>query len=688
MGLVGVILAFFIGLRVMDRLYPPELSRYHTTSGEVHAADGRLMRLFTVEDGILRRAAHIEDVDPLYLHMLVAYEDKRYYEHGGIDYLALARALWQAVKHGEVVSGASTLTMQTARLLEPRPRTVRSKLIEMFRAWQLERRFSKREILEIYLTLAPFGGNIEGVKAAAYAYLGHDGTRLTADEAALLVILPQSPTRLRPDRHADRAKTARNKVLNRVAADIGLDARVHDLALRAPVPDNRHHLTIVAPHLAARLRMGGLKGVAVTPVDYGLQTELERLVKVRAGAVHKRASAAILVVENRSRHVLAYVGSAGIDAPSRLGYVDMVSALRSPGSTLKPFIYGMAFDRGLAHAETRVRDEERRFGSYAPSNFMDRHYGDVSIREALVRSLNVPAVAVLDRLGPVAFAAEMRSAGVVFRLPGNEPPGLAVALGGVGMSLEGLAQLYTALASDGLVRPLVYELSKPPVLPATGEILTAHARLTLSNILSAARPPEDRLPDAYHSRARPLAYKTGTSYGFRDAWAIGYDADFTVAVWVGRADGTPLPGHFGASTAAPILFDVFDRLPASAAPEWATGSGDRRSFKDLPPALKYFDAPERLMLAGAGEQRLSIKFPLDGSVIEIQKADMVLSLSAHGGARPLQWFVDGRPLKTNRWSRQASFRLESEGFYQITVADAVGQTAHARIRAALRPPSR
>ena len=687
-GVAGLFFSLLAGFFILDHLYPPDLTRYENTSDEMHAADGRLMRLFNVEDGLIRRQVSFEEVDPLYIHMLVAYEDKRFFDHAGVDVFALARALWQAVRHGEVVSGASTLTMQTARLLEPRPRTLVSKFIEMFRALQLERQFSKREILEIYLTLAPYGGNLEGIKAAAEAYFGHEAAHLTPDEAALLVILPQSPTRLRPDRRAESARKARNKVLRRVAGEIGMAPDLRALALAAPVPNVRHEIPVLAPHLAVRLVLDGLGGQMDTTLDYGLQQQLERLVKVRAGSVHARASAAVLVVHNESRRVLAYVGSADFGDTERRGYVDMVTAMRSPGSTLKPFIYGMAIDRGLVHAETHVRDEPRSFGNYAPGNFMDRHYGEVSVREALVRSLNVPAVAVLDRIGPVAFTEELREAGAMLRLPGTEPPGLAVALGGVGTSLESLTELYSALASDGILRPLVYLLDAPAVIPAKGEIMSAGTRQTIGNMLSDARPPEDRLPEAYQKRSRPVAYKTGTSYGFRDAWAIGYDADYTVAVWVGRADGTPLPGHFGAGTAAPILFDVFDRLPTGDAADWARAPGDRRAFADLPPALKYFDRPERLMLAGAGHERLDITFPRDGSVLELKDGSLSLALEANGGVRPLQWFVDGKPLMSNRWSRQVSYTLESEGFYQLTVKDAGGQSATVQVRAVSPAQSR
>jgi penicillin-binding protein 1C len=679
-GAAGLLLLLVAAFFALDRLSPLQLDRYHNTSDEMLSSDGRLMRLFTVEDGLVRRQVSLEEVDPLFIRMLVAYEDKRFLEHSGVDMLALVRALAQAAWHGEVVSGASTLTMQAERLLEPRPRTLRSKVIEMFRAWQLEYHFSKEDILEIYLTLAPYGGNIEGIKAAAFSYFGQEAAELSPDQAALLVILPQAPTRLRPDRYAARATLARNKVLNRVADDIGLDARITALALAAPVPAVRQEVDMVAPHLAARLVLAGHGGRTQTTIDRDMQAELERLVGVRLAAVHDRASAAVLVVHNRSRRVLAYVGSAGFGDRARRGYVDMVTATRSPGSTLKPFIYGMAIEHGLAHAETRMRDEPRSFGGYAPGNFMDRHYGEVSMREALVRSLNVPAVAALERLGPVAFTETLREAGVRLRLPGDEPAGLAVALGGVGTSLESLVEMYAALADDGVVRPLVYLRDDPGAIPPAGEILSAATRRTVGNMLAGVRPPEDRLPPDYQNRRRAVAYKTGTSYGFRDMWAIGYDGDYTVGVWIGRPDGTPLPGHFGASTAAPVLFDVFDRLPASVPGDWARAPGDRRGYAELPPALKYFDRPERLMLAGAGVSRLGISFPLDGSVVELAQENMRLSLQADGGARPLQWFVDGKPIPTSRWAQQASFTLRGEGFYQVTVMDAGGQVASSTIR--------
>ncbi len=682
--LAGFVIGCIALVAIIDRTNPPDMTRFETRSIEVRASDGSLLRVFPVEDGRLRQQVTLEEVDPLFISMLLAFEDKRFYTHGGVDARALIRALYQAAANGEIVSGASTLTMQVARLLEPRPRTIGAKIVEMFRAWQLEWRFSKRQILEIYLTLAPYGGNLEGIKAASVAYLGHDTRHMTPEEAALLVALPQSPTRLRPDRHSDAAFTARNKVLRRVAPIIGLDAHLADLAAKVPVGAKRYRPAIIAPHASSRLRFArsGTDVVINTTLDISLQKRLEHLAQGGARRVHEQASAAILVVDNRSRTVLAYVGSAGIGEKRRLGYVDMVRAVRSPGSTLKPFIYGMAFDEGLAAPETRLRDEPRNFGGYTPSNFHDRHYGEVSIAEALIRSLNIPAVAVLDRVGPVVFTQRLQDQGVPLALPGTEVPGLAIALGGLGMTLEDLTAMYAALADDGVVKPLGLLPDRRSDAVTGQPLLRQPARHAVARILAGIRPPEGRLVAT--APVRQIAYKTGTSYGFRDAWAIGFDRDYTVGVWLGRADGTPIPGHFGVSSAAPVLFDVFDHLEKSAPAPWAEtieATYANLNFQALPPGLKYFDRAERLIEVGAHVPNLNIAFPAPESVLEITGDTTPLTLLAHGGKRPLQWFVDGVPLPSSRWARKASYQLQSEGFYSVTVVDALGQRSVAKIRA-------
>jgi len=674
----GLLVAAFL---VLDALYPPNLERYQTVSRKVVAADGSLLRVFQIENGRLRLAVSLDEIDPLFTRMLIAYEDKRFHRHAGIDPLAVARASWQAVAAGEVVSGASTLTMQVARLLEPRRRTVAAKMTEMFRAFQLEHHFSKRQILEIYLTLAPYGGNIEGIKAASLAYFGHDGRHLTPDEAALLVVLPQSPAALRPDRHPQQAAKARNKVLDRVATDIHLDAHLVTLAKAAPVPDQRQQPSLLAAHLAARLHTSQPQDRIVTHIDASLQKRLERLAGATAESLHPNASAAILVVENNSRHVVAYVGSAGFTKKQRAGFVDMVTAIRSPGSTLKPFIYGKAFDRGLAHPRTLIMDEPRRFGTYAPTNFMDIFHGELPIAEALQRSLNVPAVAVLNRLGPVRFAEELRRTGARLHLPGQEPPGLALALGGVGMSLEDLVMLYAALADNGEVRPLVLSSAAqdaPNVSDRTALLLTANSQAALRDILSGVRSPNDRLPARYQPTPRKIAFKTGTSYGFRDAWAIGFDGAHTVGIWLGRPDGTPLPGHFGNNTAAPVLFDAFDMLPASPIPQAPAGAPTATS---LPPSLRYFDKPQLSSVTGRRVSPLMLVFPLSETVVDIGDGTVPVMFSVTGGDLPLQWFVDGEPIRTSRWSRHAATRLPHPGFYKVSVLDRNGNRVSARFTA-------
>ncbi|WP_417456140.1 penicillin-binding protein 1C [Kordiimonas sp.] len=686
--LAGFVLGCVALLAVLDELNPPDMTRFETRSLEVRASGGELLRVFPVEDGRLRQQVSLDEVDPLFIAMLLAFEDKRFYHHGGVDGRALARAMYQAVTSGEVVSGASTLTMQVAKLLEPRSRTVGAKIIEMFRAWQLEGRFSKKQILEMYLTLAPYGGNLEGIKAASSAYFGHDTKHMTPEEAALLVALPQSPTRLRPDRHSADARRARDKVLKRVAPLVGLDPHLAKLAADVPVASVRHVPDIVAAHAASRLRFArsNTDMVLHTTLDFVLQKRLERLALSGARGVHEQASAAILVVDNKTRTIKAYVGSAGIGEGRRLGYVDMVRAVRSPGSTLKPFIYGMAFDEGLAAPETRLRDEPRNFGGYTPNNFMDRHYGEVSIAEALALSLNVPAVAVLDRLGPVNFAQRLRDQKIPLVLPGAEKAGLAIALGGLGMTLEDLTAMYAALADDGVVRPLKLQQAGAEDHLPDHALMRPPARFAVARILANISPPEGRLvPNS--ATQRQIAYKTGTSYGFRDAWAIGFDGDHTVGVWLGRADGTPIPGHFGAASAAPLLFDVFDNLEKGGPAPWEQAAQTAQAtsaFETLPPGLKYFDRAERLIEVGAHVASLNITFPVPDSVLEITGETTPLTLLAEGGKRPLQWFVDGVPVQSGRWARNASYQLRGEGFYGVTVVDALGQRSTAKIRA-VRP---
>ncbi len=668
------------------RLGPLDLGRAKAVSVLVTDRKGRLLRAYTAEGGIWRLPVGVDEVDPRYLRMLLAYEDKRFYEHSGVDIWAVARAAYQLLSNGRIVSGASTLTMQVARLLEGRhERTARGKLRQMLRAWQLERRFSKRQILGLYLLLAPFGGNLEGVRAATLAYFGKEPARLSLAEAALLVALPQSPEARRPDRHAKIARAARDRVLTRMAR-AGVISRAELAEARlAPMPRRRRAFPIHAPHLADRM-------VSETPalqehrltIDRDLQARLETLVREHAHRLGPRLSAALIVVAHKTGAVRAHVGSPGYLDGSRFGAIDMTRAIRSPGSTLKPFIYGLAFEAGLAHPETLIEDRPTRFGSYRPENFDGDYRGTVSIREALQLSLNVPAIKVLDAVGPVRLTSRFRRLGVRALVPGRGAPSIAIGLGGLGMTLEDLANLYSALARLGEGMSLSYR-QRPADAPLrkskAPRLMSALAAWYVGDILLGTLPPPT------HARAGGIAYKTGTSYGYRDAWAIGYDGRHVVAAWVGRPDGTPTPGLTGRTAAAPLLFDAFERLGRTRAPlPAAPRNAIFATSADLPPPLRRFRTSGRFETVGPYlRQPVQIAFPPDKAELPLAGAPgrrQPIMLKAEGGRMPLTWLVDGKPIAAPGHRRVAYWQPAGPGFVTLSVIDADGTSDRVRVRLA------
>jgi len=669
-------------LWALDRWLPPPIERAQQISVQVLDAQNRILRIFTVPPGVWRLPARPADVDPLFLTMLMAYEDQRFADHPGVDPLAVIRALGQWLRHGRIVSGASTLTMQAARLLEPHRRNLIGKIGEMLRALQLERRYTKDKILTFYLTLAPYGGNLEGVRIAALAWFGKEPARLTAAEAALLVVLPQAPSRLRPDRYPERAKAARNKVLARMA-QLGVLTRRQTLeAQEEPVPVRRHPLPFLAPHLADRLRAAHPEIIQHhTLIDRDLQRTLETLARQQHSALEAQSSIALLVITNRDRRVLAYIGASDFFDTRRAGQVDMVRAIRSPGSTLKPFIYGLGFDDLLIHPETLIEDIPTRFDNYTPTNFRNTYAGQLTVREALQRSLNIPAVAVLDQVGPARAAARLREVGLPLHWnTAHSQPGLPLALGGVGTTLEKLVTLYASFASDGRVAPLRLSPNDPENMGQP--LLSATACWYLSEILRNAPVPQNITPPAHAARPRFIAHKTGTSYGFRDAWALGFDADYTVGVWVGRPDGSPSPGHYGRNTAAPLLFRVFNLLPEPANPPRPPPAHALRvaSRQQLPEKLRSFRSRPVSKILGAPP--LGITFPVTGTLVELPSQDGALAelpLTAKGGIRPLRWLVNGQPLPADPWRREAFWSPDGEGQVRITVLDQSGQAARAEV---------
>jgi len=683
-----LVVAGVAGALALDRLHPPDLRRLAPTV-TVTARDGQVLRGFLSPDETWRLPTTRADVDPLYLATLMAYEDKRFPWHPGVDPLAVVRATAQAAWHGEVVSGASTLSMQAARLLEPRPRTLSSKLIEMARALQLTAHLGRDGVLNAYLTLAPFGGNIEGVRAAALAWWGKEPRRLTPGQAALLVALPQNPTAWRPDRHPQAARAARSKVLRRMVGAGVLTAAQAREAEAEPLPDVRQPMPLLAAHVARRLaaaRDPADPPVIPTTLDAALQARVESLVRAHADSLGDRVSVAALVVEAPTGAARAWVGSPGLLDTQRRGAIDMTQAPRSPGSALKPLIYGMAFEDGLLHPLTEIDDRPMRFGGgYTPENFGFAHHGRVTAAEALRRSLNVPAVAVLDRVGPMRFAARLTEAGVTPRRRGGlGTPGLPLALGGLGVTLEELVGLYATMAAGG-ERRTVRVQPTPPDTDDPVRILSEAAAWQVRAILAEAPPAAGFAPDDATRGGRAVAFKTGTSYGFRDAWAIGLDGDHVIGVWVGRADGTPIPGHIGRDTAAPLMRALFDLLPSPRHPVPGPpppGLLAVASPADLPPPLRRLTAPDagrRLTGPGTGADPLRLRFPPDGATLDWDQAALGLVLEADGGRRPYAWLVNGRPLETAPWHRGAQWRPDGRGQARVTVVDAAGRSAAAEI---------
>ncbi|CRM50047.1 MULTISPECIES: peptidoglycan glycosyltransferase PbpC [Pseudomonas] len=552
--LVSLLLVIAL-LWLADRIWPLPLPQ-DDLARVVLAEDGTPLWRFADADGVWRYPVHTREVSPYYLDAVLTYEDRWFYRHPGVNPLALVRATWQNLTGARVVSGGSTLSMQVARLLDPHSRTLQGKLRQLWRTAQLEWHLSKDEILTLYLNRAPFGGTLQGVAAASWAYLGKSPAQLTHAEAALLAVLPQAPSRLRPDRHPQRAQQARDKVLRRLAEFQVWPQSAVDEALEEPLLLAPRLEPSLAPLLARRLNRPDSPPLIRTTVDATLQRRLEDLLLGWRARLPEHTSAAILVVEEETMAVRAYLGSVDINDAKRFGHVDMINALRSPGSTLKPFLYGMALDDGLIHSESLLQDVPRRYGDYRPGNFSMGFTGAVPASTALSSSLNLPAVQLLEAYGPKRFAAQMRIGGMPLALPALAEPNLALILGGAGSRLEELVSGYSALARDGKSATLRLQ---PDDALRERPLLSPGAAWIVRRILSGQARP-DRDPRAELVQRPTLAWKTGTSYGFRDAWAIGVGPRYLIGVWIGRPDGTPVPGQFGLASAAPLMLQVHDVL--------------------------------------------------------------------------------------------------------------------------------
>ncbi len=652
-----IALALFVLL--MNRFYPLTLTPAQETSRTIVDHQGQWLYATTNPTQKWRFPVEISKLDPLYLQMLLRFEDKRFWDHYGLDPLAMGRAIWQLIKQGRITSGGSTITMQLARLLEPKPRTVRSKIIEIIRAFQLESTYTKEEILQAYLTLAPYGGNVEGVVGASMRYFGKLPYALSISEAATLVSLPQSPEHNRPDRHPKQSKTARDKVL-KIAKETGLlTPSLYTKATDTPITGRRFSFPRYAPHLSQRLLRRSDKMTIQTTLDSTLQQQLEQWAAQQGSRLPKGTTLASLIIQNHAASILAYLGSHDMFSPKVAGFVDMIPVPRSPGSALKPFIYGLGFEKHLIHPNTLIMDRETRFGDYLPHNYSREYTGEVSIAYALQHSLNIPAVKVLQKLGAQAFVERITTLTGKIQIPKKQAT-LPIALGGMGVSLWQVAQLYTALANGGSAPQLHYlprETNHTAILP----LLSRQASQMTTAILRAVSPPKGHRNSAYK-----IAYKTGTSYGYRDLWTAAYTPEYTVVVWVGRPNNAPQVKQSGREVAAPMAFEIIEMIEAlHPMKNWQWDS--RYLGNQVPKGLKYFDTQTR-----KAHTPLQLLYPKEGTRYRSAGChDVIVEVSLIQGKPPYYWYIDGAPTKITEPRTDLPF---GRGAHTITIIDATGDT--------------
>jgi len=527
----------------------------------VAARNGQPLRLFLAPDEAWRFPVRLSGVAPILPQLVIAAEDRHFYRHPGVDPLALVRAALANLAAGRVVSGGSTITMQLARLARPRDRTLAAKFDESLAALALERRLSKDAILERYLNMAPYGGNIVGVGAASSLYFGKTPDRLSLAEAALLTVLPRSPLRLDPMRRPEAAKAARDKLLAALSRRGVVAPEAAREAMAAPVPRRLVRQPFTAPQFCQMAKeLAGDAPRIDTTLDPAAQKTATDILRGRSGwlAGQGIGSVAAVVLDPETREVRALVGGTNWFGDPRFGQINGATIRRSPGSTLKPFLYAMAMDQGLIFPQSLMLDIPTGFGGYTPKNYDGLFQGRISAEQALITSRNIPAVRLLNEVGTAPFLDLLRRGGLTTLDKPAAHYGLSLILGGGETTLLALTNLYAALADGGLYRPVAIVANPKPVR-AERLFSPETCALTLDILTRLERPD---LPTSWErALAVPaVAWKTGTSFGHRDAWAVGVSAGHVIGVWVGNMDGTPIAGISGAVHAGPILFELFRAL--------------------------------------------------------------------------------------------------------------------------------
>ncbi len=655
------IFLFFISIFILNWLSPVDTSPLTKVSKVIYSDSKEWLFVETSPEQKWRFATDSKRVDPNFIKILLAYEDKRFYKHWGLDPLAMSRAILQLIKNQKVISGGSTITMQLARLLHPRKRTVLSKIIEIFRAFQLEWIYSKEEILSAYLTLTPYGGNIEGLVAASMRYFGKLPYSLSAEEIALLVALPQSPERNRPDKHPTNSKKARNKVLSMAKEKILISEYEYKQAINKKTPSTLKRYPRYTPHLSHKILSkdkNSTKRIKTT-INKDLQKQLELWAKSKENTLAKETTIAVLVVRNSDSAIQAYLGSHNMFSKNVAGYVDMIKAIRSPGSTLKPFIYALGFEKHIIHPHTLILDQETRFGDYMPHNFSNQYNGEVTLEYALQNSLNIPAVKILQKLGADEFISTINNYVGLVKVP-KDRASLPVALGGLGISMWQLTQLYVALANGGSTRELHYLISDKKKTKSK-KLFTEKATKMTSSILRNTPAPK-----GFINSDKQIAYKTGTSYGYRDAWTIAYNSQYTVATWVGKPNNTIQLKLTGKDTAAPLAFEVFSLLNTLLPKKsWLTPSNYLGN--SVPDGLKYFDKEIQIKQA-----KLDFVYPRENTRFRSAGCGKaVVEVKVENGKPPYYWYIDGEAREISEDYTNIPFE---HGAHTINVIDSNGET--------------
>jgi penicillin-binding protein 1C len=558
-GLAAVPVVGFCVFLLLSVLFPlPPLKPY---SMVVYDRHGEFLQAFLTQDDSWRIRTSPDAIPPRLKRILLEKEDRYFYFHPGVNPVSIIRAAWQNLAAGRTVSGASTISMQVARMLEPKERTIDSKLIEAFRALQLERRYSKDEILEMYLSIIPLGGNIEGLESAALLYYQTPLERLNIAHLLDLILIPNDPNGLRPDRNGTalfRERVRRGTQWIRAGMLTATDSLV---ITRTPAVTQRQPLPRRAPHFSLRVRdlYPGEDRVR-SSLDLRLQQTVERLLTnhMRIWKPLGVHNGAVVVIDNRRNELVGYAGSEDFEDTLARGQVDAVKALRSPGSTLKPFLCALAMDRGILTPKTRLLDTPYDVEGFLAKNYDGSYSGLVTTEDALRRSLNVPMIRLLHRVGLTPFLEELQAAGVHSLKAQRERLGLSLILGGCGVTLEEMTAAYSVFARSGWYSRPSFRLAHPA--RDSLAVVSPAAAYMITNILSGINRPD--LPNNFESSMNlPLvAFKTGTSYGRRDAWSIGYSAEFTVGVWIGNVTNRGNPDLVGSSSAAPLLIDVFNSI--------------------------------------------------------------------------------------------------------------------------------